>query len=154
MRLRLFVIAAIVALAVPSIAVGLTTKDSPRDHQQEATIAGTWDVKVSPDGDAPLTAVLTLTRDGGVIETESDQPGTGQGSWKQTGPDSFVLAFKTYVFTETGDPGGSVLVRVEVELSDGTLSGPFTFDVSDPDGKVVQSGSGTASATPFEIPDL
>ncbi|HEY6758439.1 MAG TPA: hypothetical protein VI318_03080 [Baekduia sp.] len=154
MRFRLFVLAAIVALAVPSVAVALTSRDRPPGHQQEATIAGTWDVKVSPDGDAPLTAVLTLTRSGSVIETESDQPGTGQGSWKRTGPDTFALAFKTYVFTATGDPGGAVLVRVQVKLADGTLSGPFKFDVSDADGNVVQSGSGTAEATPFVIPDL
>jgi len=32
------------------------------------------------------------------------------------------------------------------------LSGPFKFDLFDPTGKVLQSGSGTVTATRFVIP--
>ena len=39
-------------------------------------------------------------------------------------------------------------------LTNNTLSAPFKFDVFDPAGNVVQSGSGTATATPFVIPPL
>jgi hypothetical protein len=45
-----------------------------------------------------------------------------------------------------------VIVRSRATLSHGTLSGPFKFDVFDPTGHIVQSGSGTATATRFQIP--
>jgi hypothetical protein len=148
MRLRLLVIAALVALAVPTVAVARTAKGS----QKAAAIAGTWDVQVSPVGASPFPALLTFTRDGGVIETESDGAGTGLGSWKRTGPKAFTLAFKTFLFTPAGDPAGSVVVRAAVTLNGGTLSGPFKFDVFDTAGNKLQSGSGTAKATRFVIP--
>jgi hypothetical protein len=107
-----------------------------------------------PDQGPPLEAVLTFTRGGGVIETESDAPGTGQGAWQRIGPGRFAFAFQTYIFTPTGDPAGHVVVRSVVTLANGTLSGPFKFDVLDPAGNVVQSGSGTATATRFVIPPL
>jgi len=156
MRLRLFVLAALVALAVPTSAVARTAKGHHQhgDRQKGAAIVGTWDVRVTPDGQAPFPALLTFTRGGGVVETESDAPGTGLGSWKRISDNQFAVAFKSFFFTETGAPGGSVLVRTRVTLEGNTLSGPFKFDVSDPTGKVVQSGSGMATATPFAIPDL
>ena len=155
MRLRLFVIAVVAALAVPSLALARTaTKGHPRDHRQAAAIVGTWTVQVTPVGQAPFAALLSFHRGGTLVETESDAPGTGLGSWKRTGADRYAIAFKSFFFSATGEPGGSVLVRTVVTLTDDTLSGPFKFDVSDPTGKVVQSGSGTAKATRFEIPAL
>jgi hypothetical protein len=154
MRLRLLVLAALLALAVPSLAVARTAKDHPRGHHKSAPIVGTWDVRVTPEGEAPFAALLVFTRGGSVIETESDQPGTALGSWKRTGANTYAVAFKGFVFTETGAPNGSVTVRTVVTLTDDTLSGPFKFDVSDPAGNKVQSGSGTATATRFVIPDL
>jgi hypothetical protein len=153
MRIRVFVLAALVALAVPSIAMGHTAKQRSHGNHQKAAIVGTWDVKVAAVGQAPSAALLVFTRGGSVFETESDQPGTGLGSWKQIGPDRFAVAFKSFVFDANG-PAGSVTVRSVITLTNDTLSGPFKFDVSDPTGKVVQSGSGTATATRFVIPDL
>ena len=46
------------------------------------------------------------------------------------------------------------MVRSVVTLSDDTLSGPFKFNVYDPAGNVLQTGSGTATATRFVIPDF
>jgi hypothetical protein len=154
MRLRLLVIAALVALAVPSLAVARTAKDHPRGHHKSARIVGTWDVRVTPDGQAPFPALLVFTRGGSVIETESDAPGTGLGSWKRTGANTYAVSFKSFFFTETGEPGGSVLVRTVITLNNDTLSGPFKFDISDPAGNKVESGSGTATATRFVIPDF
>ncbi len=154
MRLRLLVLAALFALAVPSLAVARTAKDHPRGHHKSAPIVGTWDVRVSPDGQAPFSALLVFTRGGSVIETESDAPGTGLGSWKRTGANTYAVAFKSFGFEATGEPGGSAFVRTVVTLNGDTLSGPFKFDISDPAGNKVQSGSGTATATRFVIPDF
>jgi hypothetical protein len=156
MRLRLLVCAALVALAVPTLAVARGTKGDhpPGHHHKSAAIVGTWDVQVTPDGQATFPALLTFNRGGGLVETESDQPGTGLGAWKRTGATTYALAFKTFIFTPTGDPGGWVVVRSTVTMTDDTLSGPFRFDVFDPAGNKVQSGSGTATATRFVIPDF
>jgi hypothetical protein len=155
MRLRVFVTAALVALVVPaSIAVGRTAKGHPHGNHQKASIVGTWDVKVSPDGAAPFAAMLVINRDGSVIETEADAPGTGLGAWKRLGGGRFALAFRSFFLNAQGQPAGSVLVRSQVTVNGDSVSGPFKFDVSDPSGKVVQSGSGTASATRFVIPPL
>jgi hypothetical protein len=155
MRLRLFVIAVIAALAIPSLALARSaTQGDSRDQHQDAAIVGTWDVQVSQDGGPTFAALLTFNRGGTLTETESDAPGTGLGSWKQTGPDTFAISFKSFVFSATGEGAGSVVVRSVVTLRGDSLSGPFKFDVMDPAGKVLDSGSGTASATPFTIPDL
>jgi hypothetical protein len=155
MRLRVFVTAALVALVVPaSIAVARTAKGHPHGHHQKASIVGTWDVKVSPDGAAPFAALLVINRDGSLVETEADAPGTGLGAWKRLGGGRFALAFKTFILNEQGQPAGSVLVRSQVTVNGDTVSSPLKFDVSDPTGKVVQSGAGTATATRFTIPDF
>ncbi|HEV7753048.1 MAG TPA: hypothetical protein VGO71_15990 [Baekduia sp.] len=157
MRLRLLVIAVVAALAIPSLALARTaTKGDPRDQHQAAGIVGTWDVQVSPDGQTPFPALLTFNQGGTLVETESDAPGTGLGSWKQIDSDRFALSFKTFIVSGTGQPAGAVVVRSVGTLKDDSLSGPFEFDVLDTAGNVIpsQSDSGTATATPFTIPDL
>ena len=155
MRLRVLILTVLAALAVPSVATARTGKSHPqRHHSRAAAIIGTWSAHVTPDQGPPLEAVLMFTRGGGVIETESDAPGTGQGAWKRIGPNRFAFAFQTFIFAPTGEPGGRVVVRSVVTLTNDTLSGAFKFDVFDPAGATVQSGSGTATATRFVIPPL
>jgi hypothetical protein len=150
--LRVLLVAAVTVLAVPSAAAARPVKAHHHSHASAPRIVGTWDTDVTPDGAPPFKALLTLTRGGGVIETESNAPGTGQGSWKRIGPDRFAVAFQTFIFSPTGDPAGRAVVRSVVTATATTLSGPYKFDVFDPAGNKVQSGSGTATATPFVIP--
>jgi hypothetical protein len=151
MRLRGLLVAALAALAIPSAAAARPAKAHHRDHAR-AGIVGTWSVTVTPAGAPAFPALLTLTRGGGLIETESDAPGTGLGAWTRIGGNRFALAFQSFIFTPTGAPGGHVVVRSVFTLTNKTLSGPFKFDVFDPAGNKVQSGSGTATATRFVIP--
>jgi hypothetical protein len=153
-RLRVLVVAALAALAFPSVTAARTPKVKHDRNHAHARIVGTWSVQVTPDGEPSFQALVTFTRDGSVIETEADAPGTGQGAWKRVGRNRYAFAFQSFFFTETGEPGGHVVVRSVVTLSHDTLSGPFKFNVYDPAGNVLQSGGGTASATRFVIPDL
>jgi hypothetical protein len=154
MRLGVLFIAALAALAVPSVAAARPTKAHDRDSARSARIVGTWNVQVTPTGAPAFAALLTLTPGGGVIETESDQPGTALGAWKPISRNRFAIAFQTFIFTPAG-PGGHVVVRaVAAFTKKNTVSAPFKFDVFDPTGKVVQSGTGTATATRFVIPPL
>ena len=154
MRLRILVVAALAALAIPSVTAARTPKGKHDRNHAHARIVGTWSVQVTPDGAQPFQALITFTRDGSVIETEADAPGTGQGAWKRISRNRFAFAFQSFFFTETGEPGGHVVVRSVVTLSHDTLSGPFKFNVYDPAGNVLESGSGTATATRFVIPDF
>jgi len=157
MRLRILIVAALVALAVPSATVAGTAKrhhQHHRGHAHAGNILGTWSTQVSPDGTPSFQALVTFTKGGGAVETESDAPGTGQGAWHRIGSHRFAFAFQTFIFSANGEPGGHVVVRSILTLAHGTLSGPFKFDVFDPAGHKVQSGTGTATATRFVIPKL
>jgi hypothetical protein len=154
MRLRVLLLAAVAVLAVPSTAAAhpVNVAQKKHNHGRKAAIAGTWNVQVTPSGAPSFAALLLLTRDGSVIETESDAPGTGLGSWERVGRSRFRFAFQVFTFSPTGAPAGHVVVRSVVTLANKRLSGPFRFQVFDPAGNVVQSGSGTATATRFQIP--
>jgi len=155
MRLRAVLVVAATALAVPSAAAA---RPANRHHPANASapsIVGTWSAQVTPQGPGatpPFQSLLTFTRDHGVVETESDEPGTGLGSWQHVGPNRYAFAFEIFIFTPAGTPGGHIVVNSVSTLARGTLSGPFRFKVFNPAGTVVQSGRGTATATRFVIP--
>jgi hypothetical protein len=155
MRLRVFFLAAATALAIPSAAAARPADRSSYRHASEASIVGTWSSQVTPQGQAatpPFQALITFTRDHGVVETESDHPGTGLGSWQRVGPNRYAFAFEIFVLTPTGTPGGWVVVNSIQTVTRRTLSGPYTFKIFNPAGTVVASGGGTATATRFVIP--
>jgi hypothetical protein len=156
MRLRILLpaLALVAALALPTATSAHQSRSHEHGQRGSQQILGTWSVTVTPDGQPSFQALVTLEAGGGVTETESDQPGTGLGAWEQVGRNTYRFAFETFLFTATGAPGGHVIVRGLTSLKDGTLSGPFKFDVYDPSGNVVQSGSGTSTGTRFQIPDF
>jgi hypothetical protein len=118
-------------------------------------VLGTWLVDVTPAGDEPFQAMLTLSPGGGVIETETTNPGTAQGSWVDRGGGRVALTIQRFDFDQQGHPAGHVVVRAELDpVGDGRLSGPFRVDVFDPEGNIVFSGTGTATARPFEVQPL
>lgn len=150
MRVRIFLLAALLALAVPAATSARQSRSE--NHGGSGQILGTWSIQVTPNGQPTFQALATFSPGGGMVETESDAPGTAQGSWEKSGPRTYQFAFQTFIFSGTGQPGGHVIVRSQATLRHGTLSGPFKFDVFDPTGHIVQSGAGTATATRFQIP--
>jgi hypothetical protein len=150
MRVRILLLAALLALAVPAATSARQSRSE--NHGRSGQILGTWNVQVTVNGQPTFPALVTFSAGGGLVETESDAPGTGQGSWENIGQRTYQFAFQTFIFTSTGQPNGYVIVRNKATLSHGTLSGPFKFDVFDATGHIVQSGAGTATATRFQIP--
>jgi hypothetical protein len=66
-----------------------------------------------------------------------------------------ALTIQRFDFDQQGHPAGHVVVRAELDpVGDGRLSGPFKVDVFDPEGNIVFSGTGTATARPFEVQPL
>ena len=157
MRLRIFLVATLAALVVPSAAVARPMKAHPHSHASASSVVGTWNVQVKEqeqNAPPPYPALATLTVGHGVIATESDNPGTGLGSWKQIDRNRFSYAFQTFIFTPDGKPGGYAAVRGVATVTGATWSGPFKFVVVDTTGKTLASGFGTATATRFVIPPL
>ena len=154
MRLRVLLpaLALVAALVLPSATSARQSRSHEHGQRGSQQILGTWSVTATPDGQPSVQALLTIHAGGGLTETESDAPGTGLGAWEQVGRHRYRFAFETFMFTGTGAPSGHVIVRSLTTLKDGILSGPYKFDVYDPSGNVVQSGSGTATATRFQIP--
>jgi len=157
MRVRILLLVALLALAVPAATSAKQGRSknhggSSQNHGGSSQIVGTWNAQVMVNGQPTFPALLTFSPGGGVVETESDAPGTGLGSWEKIGHRQYQLAFETFIFNNAGQPGGDVIVRMQATVNGDTASGSFKFDVFDPSGKVVQSGAGTATATRFQIP--
>jgi hypothetical protein len=160
MRVRILLLVALLALAVPAATSAKQGRSknhggSPENHGRSAEILGTWSAQVTvnvPPGQPTFPALLTFSAGGGVVETESDAPGTGLGSWEKIGHHQYQFAFETFIFDNAGKPGGDVIVRMQATVNGDTASGAFKFHVFDPTGKMVQSGAGTATATRFQIP--
>src|ERR1700760_2721629 len=100
MRLRTLLLAALLALAVPAVTSARQSRSE--DHGRSGQILGTWDVQVTVNGQPTFPALLTFSAGGGVVETESDAPGTALGSWEKIGHHQFQVAFQSFTFTGTG----------------------------------------------------
>jgi len=115
------------------------------------SLVGTWKVTVSPDGIPPFTAYNVFTVDGNSFEFDNSNPPGAQtiavGPWTSTGVNSFAFTEVNQLFDNTGAYAGELKVRGNVELTaDGnSFASKFKFDVSDPTGAVVFSGTGTAA---------
>jgi len=125
-----------------------------RDGHQNQGILGTWLLEVSPTNDEPFQAMLTFSPGGGLIETESARPGTALGSWESRGSGRAAVTLQRFEFGPQGEPAGRTVVRAEVVVRGDEFSGPFEFEVFNPEGAVVFSGGGTATATRFPVQRL
>ena len=127
--------------------------DHPGGHHNQG-ILGTWLVDVTPADDEPFQAMVTVSPGGGLVETESTSPGTSLGSWESRGRRRVAVTFQRFEFGSEGEPAGRSVVRTEVIVRGDKFSGPFEFDVFNPEGDVVFSGEGTATATRFPVQPL
>ena len=162
-RMALFAAVAAAASLAVAVAVGAggasgavapvsSSHQSGKDHGQG--IVGTWLVEVLPAGDESFQAMVTVSPEGGLVETESTSPGTALGSWESRGRGRVAVTFQRFEFDAEGAPAGRVVVRTEVVVRGDEFSGPFEFDVLDPQGNVVLSGKGTATASRFQVKPL
>jgi hypothetical protein len=158
---RMALFAALVAAVSLGVVVGvggIAGADESGSHPaggHAEGVLGTWLVDVQPTGDEPFQAMLTLSPGGGVIETETTNPGTAQGSWVDRGGGRLALTLQRFDLDQQGHPAGHVVVRAELApVGGGRLSGPFSVDVFDPEGNIVFSGTGTATARRFEVQPL
>ena len=154
-------------------ALGLTTRlgsaaaQDPTSELAKHPIVGTWRANLAVTGAMDQEGALqTFAADGTMLASVKpvspappDAP-FGQifaslmhGNWTVVGPNQVALTLVRLQTDESGTYLGTVTVPAVLDVSsDGQrLSGPFTYDVADPAGNVVASGTGTVEGTRLEV---
>jgi hypothetical protein len=152
--MKLRTVAISIALMTACAAYGQTNNARPLQTlaADAHSLIGTWKVTVTPDGIPPFAAYNVFTVDGNSFEYDnSNPPGAqtvGVGPWTSAGPNHYVFTEINQLFDNKGNYAGELKVRGSIELSGigDTYKSTFSFDVSDPTGAVVFSGTGTATA--------
>jgi hypothetical protein len=116
-----------------------------------ATLIGTWEVTVQPNGGPSFTAYNVFTADGNSIEFDNSGAPSGQtvavGPWKRTGDHKYAFVEINQLFDDTGF-AGTLKVKATITLNDAgdQFTSTFQFTVMSPAGQAVFSGTGTATA--------
>lgn len=113
----------------------------------------------------PLQLLNAYTAGGMVIQNSDPGAGTGIGVWSSNPDGSIGVSLEQFLFmpppVATGPggpppPTGNVHIVASVQL-DGTGSafrGQFRFTVTEMDGTVLQTGTGTVTATRLQVEAL
>lgn len=126
-----------------------TVAQEAADHP----VIGAWlgDVDVNDPANPPT--LLIFHDDGTFLQTDPNG-GNGVGSWEATGDNNVALTAIFHGEDETGQFGGSVLLRASVEVDEtgNTLTADYTLDFVQADGTSTgELGPGTASAERIEV---
>ena len=98
----------------------------PSDQGPGAAIAGSWEVRVRPDGIEPgFVNLSTFLPGGGLINSVSGQ--TGHGSWSWVGGDAYAL---TLIFSELDEVGqetsrSTVMATLTLAADGDRFAGPY-----------------------------
>ena len=116
-------------------------------NRDPRSLAGAWEVEVSPDGGVPLVNFSANTKDGLIINT-NELGFASVGEWKSLGDRRFAVKFTG--FQDIGE--GSVIryvVQATVDLGydKQSYAGPSVTDVYDAEGNLLFSMNGTVSGT-------
>lgn len=134
------------AMAAPAAA-----KDD--DDHHDSAIAGSWLASVHGDDGSELMSVGSFAH-GGVAITHDISPAGPPftGSWEPRGENRFrATLWGGFPGPQgPGSVGPTARLRLRGRLRDDELSGTFRFVVFDPNGAVVERGSGTFEATRIE----
>lgn len=140
--------------------------DIERQSYGENSIVGSWLVTYDvPAFFIPIPILLSFTKDGIIIETDSPAPtpfggsiGTlflsnGHGSWKHTGKDTIAYTYRKILYDANGAPFGLVRTNGAVTLGKGSTPFKATLDIRffDNKGNSFLFAPGTASGHPIEV---
>lgn len=134
---------------------------------EEKGIEGSWTATVTPTGADPFQALLTFDRGGGVIGSAQGDillnppPGIApgatavHGAWKKSG-NKYFFTVKQIIYGADGSFQGGNKVRNSVSLkpNGNKLSGQYQFEITDANGNIVFSGTGTIQAVRIHVEPL
>lgn len=136
---------------------------------KKPTIVGSWLLTVHvPDNGPPFDSfkalwsftgdgILITSAQGDVTPVPFPTTSTAYGAWVQTEGRQYAATFVAILYdVQTGDNLGSLKLNQGITLSDSGVewNGPFQAKVSDPDGNVVATVTGTINAKRITVEPL
>lgn len=158
---RRFALSALSCLLIAGLIAGAAWSGAAATSAGSGFV-GAWRNTVTDSGQPPILSLATLAADGTLLVADPpvtpagpggpdklDFASAGHGTWTSTGDRTLTFTFLELHANEQGAFTGIVTVRGTGQLSaDGNaLTGAFTFDVTDPTGKVVFASDGTYHGT-------
>lgn len=124
--------------------------------RQAQSLAGSWIVTVIPDletGVPPFINYNAHTKDGIVIG--SNETGHASiGTWIRTGGKQFATTFMGFEVYEGQTIHYKVRAAVELSRDSEEFTGPFVNEISDDEGNVLFTITGTVQATRMQVEPL
>ena len=156
------VLGVIGVLLLAAFAVAQTT-DANANTTTGAAVApeleGTWLATVTiPDGPPPFAALLSYSRGGALIVTDSSLPPASgnvyQGTWIKTGSHEFAFTFLGFQYDAQGVFSNYIRVHETIQLEGGgnVYNGVTTIEFLDTAMNVVATASATTHATRVTAP--
>ena len=149
------------ALTIAALAMTAASQSMTNNFKAQAKITkalpGSWEVAGETPAQGQFRALITFTSDGSLIANEPSAFETaGHGSWTTTEANQVAYTFVAFIGSATGEFSGSIKVvgTLQVDATQAKWSGPFRVDVSDPNGNLVFTDSGTLSGSRIQIESL
>ena len=121
------------------------------------SIAGSWQVKSTPDGAPSFRGLITFSEGGGMIASAQGDnlinagslATPGHGAWSRTGNREFLFTFIQVLYNADGEYDGMIRIRhtATMNKSGNTWAGQLTLEVFDPGDNLVFTGTGSGTAT-------
>jgi hypothetical protein len=137
-------LASLLAAFVMLLAFGATQAiaDERADPRLGNTVAGAWRVTLSGLGPAPIPILMTFTRDGTLLQTDtpvslpqpvppSSAASNGHGIWRKTGAREYAFTYVKIFYGPDGPALATVTQRANLTLSEDSNS--FTAAITSTD---------------------
>ncbi|HLK22692.1 MAG TPA: hypothetical protein VKT81_27290 [Bryobacteraceae bacterium] len=111
------------------------------------SIVGLWKVTYVSDGQTVDVGFDQWNPGGGEILNDTPPPASGNvclGVWVQVGQLSYKLKHPSWTFDNAGNLTGTAIIREQpvIDTHGNTFKGPFTFDVYDLNGNLLEHAAG------------
>ncbi len=141
--------------AAPVLADSDSDSDSGGGDRDLSTLVGSWE---ATDDNSPTEFLLTFeggpTRGTGIITRSNNLGSASQGAWERTGPRTYSVTQKGFIFDANGDLVLKFKGNGEVEVSEdgNSLVVALVSELSDPvTGTVVITSTTTVSGTRITV---
>ena len=124
---------------------------------QQDPILGTWLITVYSDSASPFQVYETYAPNGALSAIDNEAPSSEEtvavGTWRKVGLRKYYEDQWQFLYDASGNFIGTWIGHIEDDLNPaGTLMypAPFTYEIIDANGNVIDSGSGTSDG--FKLP--
>jgi hypothetical protein len=153
--------AAVVCSTLVAGLSGIAQAQQPAQAQKgKDPIVGTWLVTVAAKDGSPSFTVYEVYSGSGAVNAIDNQAPSSQetpaiGNWRKVGPRKYFEEQWQFLYNPDGSFFGTWIGQIEDIIDEsGTHMphGPFTYQIIDANGKVIDSGSGKSTAVKMPPP--